>query len=110
MELKYVDSKNLKSLDDYLVALVMGIISLETLQSFHEKSINLGILKEDQECRANTLLWDFKRLRKLYFEQAESVLELLPEGLSIENVIAKLTANEITAAKKLARKPRGNKE
>lgn len=106
MEIKLVEANKMKSLEDYLVALVTGMISLKTLEAFHIQAINLGILKEDQDCRINTILWDFKRLHKLYFDQAESILELLPDDISIENIIAQLTANEIVAAKKLTRKTR----
>lgn len=107
MELKYLDANNVKSLEDYLLVLCIGIISIDTMASYHEQVINLGILKEDQISRANTMLWDLKRrLIKLYFDQAESVAELLPEGFTIETTIAKLKEKEILAAKKLTRKPK----
>lgn len=109
MELKLVEAKKMKSLEDYFIALVTGMITIKTLQSFQEQAINLGVLKEDQECRLNSIIWDCKRLNKLYFDQAESVLELIPGDISIEKVIANLTANEISAAKKLTRKPRAKK-
>ncbi len=104
MEIKLVEASKMKSLEDYLVALVTGMISLKTLESFHVQAVNLGVLKEDQECRANTILWDFKRLNKLYHDQADSVLELLPDDFAIEKIIEKLKANEIIAAKKLTKK------
>jgi len=106
MELKFVEASKMKSLEDYLCALITGMISIKTLQSFHERAVHLGILKEDQDCRGNTIIWDCKRLNKLYQDQAESILELLPEGFTFENILAQLTANEILAAKKLTRKSR----
>src|SRR5687768_11869490 len=106
MDLRFVDAKKMKSLEDYVGALVTGLISIKTLLSFHEQAIHLGILKEDQECRANTLLWDFKRLSKLYLEQADSVLDLLPDTITFESILDKLKTQELAKAKQIARKPR----
>lgn len=78
MDLKLVDCKKMKSLDDYAMALLAGMISIKTLESFHVKAVSLGILKEDLECRANTIVWDLKRMLKLYQDQCESILDLLP--------------------------------
>lgn len=109
MELKFVDAKKMKSYEDYVAALVTGYISLKTLFSFHEEAIHLGILKEDQACRANTILWDFKRLMKLYIEQAHSILELLPDKINAEIIIEKLKSQEISKAKQLIRKNKTKK-
>ena len=106
MEIKYTDAKNIKSLEDYLISLVLGLISLKTLEAYHVRAMELGILKEDQECMANTLIWDFKRLKKLYFDQAASIKELLPEDFNIENVISKLAEKEMSKARQLVRKPK----
>ena len=84
----------------YLIALVAGIVTLKTLLSFHPKALTLGLLKEDQECRANTIAWDLTRLCKLYQDQAESILELLPEGFSIEATLEALKKNELKKGKK----------
>lgn len=106
MQIKLVEAKNMKSLEDYLISLVTGLISIKTLESFHAQAINLGILKEDQECRGNTILWDCKRLQKLYMDQADSVLQLLPDDISLPNIVNKLIKNEVSASKKLTRKSR----
>jgi hypothetical protein len=98
----------MKSLEDYLICLLTGLISLNSLRVFHEKAVSLGILKEDQECRANTLVWDFIRLKKLYQDQAESVLELLPSDLKLEDLMRNVALNEISVQQKL-RKPRKKK-
>ena len=94
MELKIVEAKKMKSLEDYLIALVSGLISIQTLQSFHEQAVNIGILKEDQVCRANTIVWDLKRLYLIYFQQAESIRELIPEEFNFENLLNKLKETE----------------
>lgn len=104
MQIKLVDAKHMKSLEDYLIALVAGLISIKTLESFHAKAILLGILKEDQECRANTAIWDCKRLHKIYMEQADSVLELLPDDISFEKIISELSKNEMHPSKIITKK------
>ncbi len=106
MQIKLVEAKKMKSLEDYLIALVTGMISIKTLESFHAQAINLGILKEDQECRGNTILWDCKRLQRLYLDQADSVLQLLPDEISLPDIVNKLIENESIASKKLLRKLR----
>lgn len=104
MQIKLVEAKHMKNLEDYLVALVAGLISIKTLESFHVQAINLGVLKEDQACRANTILWDCKRLQRLYMQQADSVLELLPPEISFENIVAHLVKNEIHPSKIITKK------
>jgi hypothetical protein len=79
MEIKYVDSKDMKNLEDYATSMITALISLRTLEGYHIAAVKLGILKEDQACRSNTIVWDFIRLRKLLTDQLESVLELLPD-------------------------------
>jgi hypothetical protein len=106
MELKYVDARKMKTHEDYVTALVTGFISLRTLESFHARAVDLGILKEDQLCRANTIIWDMKRMMKLYSDQAASVLELLPETFDIDVAIDVLRETEMKRARALARTPK----
>ena len=49
------------------------------------------------------IVFDLKRLIALYMDQAESLLEFLPDGFSVHDVMQKLSANEIASVKKLAR-------
>jgi hypothetical protein len=98
-----VNPKKMKNLDDYAFALVSGMITLKTLMEFQAQSMKLGILKEDQECRVNTILWDFNRISKLYQEQCASVLEMLPENFSFESIIEDLQKIHVEQAKKLAK-------
>lgn len=90
MELKLVNAKEMNSLEQYLFAIVTGMLSIKTIAEFHIQAIKLGILKEDQECRVNTIIWDCKRILKILQDQAESIKELLPDEFSIENVIKEL--------------------
>lgn len=104
MDLTYVDAKNLKSLEHYAIALVSGILSLKTLEAFHIKAEDLGILQEDMSCRANTIVWDLRRNIKQYYDQLESVLELLPEDFTPESIIEALKKEELTKARQMTRK------
>jgi phage-related minor tail protein len=107
MEFTYVDAKGMKSLEDYAVSLVTGILSLKTLESFQARVMDLGILKEDQGCRTNTILWDLKRMMKLYQDQLESVLELLPDDFDTKTIIDSLKAHELTRARSMTKKKKG---
>jgi hypothetical protein len=102
MDPKLVQAKDMKSHEEYFVALALGIVSLRTLQSFHTQAVKLGLLREDETCRANTISWDINRLVKLYQDQAEGILELLPEGFSIEATLDTLRKKEINPRKKKA--------
>ena len=106
MDHTYVDEKSLNSLEGYAVHLVMGMLSLRTLLNLQVKAIEIGILPEDMACRTNTIAWDLKRMLKLYQEQTESTLELLPDDVNVVEIIKMLQENEIKKAKSLTRKPR----
>ncbi len=105
MEITYIDEKNLKTLEDYCVFLVTGMLSLKTLQNMHVKAIEIGILPEDMACRSNTMIWDIRRLIKLYQEQLETILELLPSDFNAEEIIKAMQKRELTKARQIIRKP-----
>lgn len=90
MKLKLVNCEEMSSLEEYLTFLVTGIMSLKTLSDFHVKAVEIGILKEDQECRSNTIIWDIKRLIKLYHDQADSILELLPNDYNFQKIVSEI--------------------
>ena len=100
----YVNASKLKSLEDYAVALTSVIITLKTLESFQVRAMELGILPEDMECRTNTILWDLRRMIKLYQDQLEACLELLPEDFTPESIVKSLIEQEKTRARSLLRK------
>mgnify|MGYP003616944581 CR=1 FL=1 len=109
MDLTYVDAQNLKSLEHYAVALVMGILSLKTLETYHIKAEDLGILKDDMSCRANTIVWDLRRDIKLYYDQLQSILELLPDDFNPDSIVESLKIQELTKARQMTRKKKINK-
>lgn len=111
MEYKLINPKDLNSLEDYFTASMVSIINLEALEKFHVRAVELGILKEDQECLANSIVWDYRRMQKLVRDQCESLLELLPETFSVEEVIQKFAESQAENIKKISktRKRRGIK-
>lgn len=109
MDLTYVDAKNLKDLEGYAVSLAMGILSLSTLEKFHIRAVEIGILPEDLSCRSNTIVWDLRRLMKLYQDQLEGVLELVPDDFNAQTIIASLQQAELKKARQMTRKKKETK-
>lgn len=106
----FVDEKSLNSLEDLAVHLASGLMSLLTLQNMLVRALEIGIMKEDQAERTNTMIWDLRRLMKLYQEQTTSVLELLPENFNFDAIIAKLKDGELKKARSITRKPKVKNE
>jgi hypothetical protein len=106
MDITYADAKNMKNLEQYAVALIVGMFSLKTLEDFQLRAIEIGIMPEDLNCRANTILWDMKRILKLYRDQLESVLELLPVDFKVDMIIENLKKQQLTKARSMIRKNR----
>ena len=84
-----VDVKSLKTLEDLKQCLVTSLVSLMTLHNYQVRSIELGIMKEDMNDRANTIAWDLRRLIKNYKELLSEVLDLLPDSLEVDETIEK---------------------
>lgn len=99
MEFKHFSPKEMETLDQYAIACVLALISLDSLATFQEVGLNLGVLKEDEECRLNTIIWDIRRLRRLFYEQAASALERVPD-MNIDSIIESLKAKELPSRKK----------
>jgi hypothetical protein len=101
----------MKSLEDYAMSLGAGIISLETLRTFHARAIEIGIFgnKDDLCSRANTIIWDIDRDIKLYYDQLYGVLELLPDDFNVPVMVDKLKMIELTKARSMIRKPKVKK-
>ncbi len=104
MEHTYVDEKSLKSLEDLSIFLTTGIFSLLTLYNLQARSIQIGILPDDAAERANTILWDLKRVMNLYQEQLDTVFHLLPEDFNVQSTIQKLKQVELKKARSMTRK------
>ena len=104
MEYNFVDSDKMKTLEDYAVSIVMGMMSIKTIMAYHAKAVSIGILTEDQICTANTVLWDLSNVIKRCIGQADSVLELVEGDITIEHIIERLKAHEKVRARGLLRK------
>ena len=109
MEVTFVDAKKLKTLEDYAISLVSGMLSIKTLEEFHARAIEIGILTEDLNCRGNTIVWDMRRMLKLYQDQLESILEILPDDFNADKIIEILKKQHLTKARSITRKPRVKK-
>jgi hypothetical protein len=109
MDHTFVDEKSLKSLEDYAVFLTSGMLTLMTLQNIQVRALEIGIMPEDMSERANTMVWDVRRQIKMYKEQLESTLELLPEDFRAGPILEKLKLKELTKARSLIRKPKEKK-
>ncbi len=103
MDLTYVDPKGIKSLDDYMVAIVIGLLTLKTLREYHSKAMKQGILKDELNDIGNAIIWDFTRLLKLYSKQIELVQELLPPQMDMGSILLKLQDEEVKKARKLVK-------
>lgn len=101
MDHTFVDAKSLKTLEDLIFHLGESKASLTTLYNYQKRAIEIGIMKEDMNERANTILWDIERLIKLYENQMVSVFELLPSTFNPEEVMKKLIAIHNKKAKSL---------
>ncbi len=104
MDHTFVDEKSLKSLDDYAVMLTANLITLLTLQNIQVRALEIGILSPALNERANTLIWDIRRLLNLYQTQLNEVLELLPDDFDGKEIISKLKDKELGRARSMLRK------
>lgn len=104
MDLTYVDIKKMNSLEHYAAALITGMLSLKTLENFHIRATELGIMPEDMMCNANTIVWDIRRLLKIYQNQIERCLELIPDDFKVEAVFSSIKRDNATQVKRSAKK------
>lgn len=95
MDHTYLETKNLKTLEDYAVFLASAIISLRTLHNMQVRALEIGILTDDMAERGNTCLWDFKRLIKQHVDQITEVLQLLPDDFTEKQMMNSLNKAEI---------------
>jgi hypothetical protein len=109
MDHTFVDEKSLKTLEDYAVFLGSAMLSLLTLQNIQVRALEIGIMKEDQNERANTMIWEIRRLISLFQKQTDSIMEMLPDDFDAVKVIEKLKEKELTKARAMTRKPKVKK-
>lgn len=103
MDLTYVDPKGLKSLEDYMVAIVIGLMNIKTLREYHVRAMKQGLFTHDLTDIATAITWDFGRLIKLYQKQIELTELQLPSNMDMASILRKLQAEEIKRARKMVR-------
>jgi len=86
-----------------MVALVIGQVQLKTMREYHLRAMKAGLLTEELNCMANTIIWDYNRLLKLYYSQIQSVEEIIPASLNMANILLRFQEQEIKKAKKIVR-------
>lgn len=109
MDHTFVDEKSLKSLEDYAVFLTGAMLSLVTLQNMQVHAIKIGIMKEDMNERANTIIWDTRRQIQLYKNQLETTLELLPDDFNGVSILDAMKNRELTNARTMIKKSKVKK-
>lgn len=110
MDIQLVDAKKMKTLEEYVTSLVTGFISLKTLETFHVEAIHKGLLDQDESETATTILWELKRLMKLYQGQAHHVFARIPDEINMESVIQKLKEQTLSKARQTIRKKKETKK
>lgn len=73
--IKLVDAKSLKTLEQYAASLCFGIISLKSLELYHLQAITKGMLKDDEIENINTISFEIGRLIELYQHQFANVMD-----------------------------------
>lgn len=103
MDLTLQDEKGIKTLEDYAVILTTNLITLLTLQNLQVRALEIGILKEEMNERATSLIWDLRRLLSSYQKQLDEVLSLLPDDFNMEKIIKDLQEKEMKKARSFLR-------
>ena len=107
MELIYVDADKIGTLEDYAVALSLGLLSLQTLKGYHASAIEKGILADDMTIRAKIITFDLMRAIEQYKALLEAILEVVPDTFNADIILERLKTQEIQKARQLTRKAKG---
>lgn len=104
------DEKIINSLEEYTAVLLRDAMGLKAFDNNQAEAIEVGILTEDQAERANTIIWDIRRLIKQVQQQLHSVFELIPEDLNFKEIISNIQKKEEERTKKEIEKLRKLKQ
>lgn len=74
-DFQFVTAKNMKNLEQYGAACIIGMGSIRTFESFHVEAVKQGLLDADEEETAKTILWELQRLIMLYKTQIEHICD-----------------------------------
>jgi hypothetical protein len=100
-----VSAQNMKTLEQYGAAVILGLASLKTLESFHVQAFAKGLLDNDEMETGKTICWEIQRLIALYRTQVEHIVDRtgLDEKLVIahlQTLLPDITAKKVSRAKK----------
>ena len=90
MQIDFVKLKELKSLEEYAIALSVSINSLKTIENFHESALNSGLLADDMIMRSKLIIWDLRRSIGQTVAILNEVLELIPDDFDLEGALKAL--------------------
>ena len=74
-EFRFVNAKDLKTIEDYATCLLTGLMTIKTLYAFQSEAFKKGILDEDEMETGKTICWEIERLLSLYQTQLKNVLD-----------------------------------
>ena len=83
-------AKDIKTLEQYVTALLTAMISLQSLEGYEVEALSKGFLQSDEEETSKSICWELRRLMTLYTKQCEQVLERAP--MDTAKVITELQA------------------
>ena len=99
MQVQLLPAENIKTLQHYAVALMVGMYTLKSQEEYHRYADNLGLLDDTESTQARLMIGRFRELIKLYQKQLEACLERIPEEIDAKAIIAELQKN-VTKKKK----------
>ncbi len=101
---RFVSAEQMKTIEDYAASLLSGIISLQTLASFHLQAESKGLLQSDESEACKTMIWEIRRLINIYLTQMKSILERTE--LTQEDLVKSLELMVPEMKKKRGRTPK----
>jgi len=76
---RIVSPDEMQNSHDYACALVMAVISLQTLEAFQVHAYKKGLLDDEETQLSNVLMGDIRRLVGLYKSQLDLAVARMPE-------------------------------
>lgn len=89
MNYKDLGEMPVTSLEDYAVYVTLCASSLVALSKLHFNALNAGIMPEDMECRANTIILELRRIQKAHTDQLLAIMDLLPDDFDLGGNVQK---------------------
>lgn len=87
-DFNFVSADNMQTLEHYGAAMIVGLTTLKTLESFHIQAFTKGLLNDGEMETGKTICWEIQRLINLYKTQIENIVERT--GLDEKLVLAHL--------------------